>query len=74
MKSCLTHLTEFQEVLDTISAPADISVYVTSQNVAVKVYPPPPAEFKAPELPPPKLPDSPPVDLVRIKLIMQGFP
>ena len=52
------------ECFNSVSAPADISKFVTGQNVSVKVYPPPKAEFKAPELPSPKQPDAPPINLV----------
>ncbi|XP_064384983.1 uncharacterized protein LOC135333889 isoform X2 [Halichondria panicea] len=63
LKTSLSHLSDLQQVLDSISAPADISTFVTNQNVLVKEYPPPPCQFKAPDLPTPKLPDTPPVDL-----------
>ena len=52
------------ESLNSISAPADIGSFVSGQNVSVKVYPPPKAEFKPPDLPPPKQPDAPPINLV----------
>ena len=35
------------------------------QDLTDKAYPPPPCKFRPPDLPPPKLPDSPPVDLVK---------
>ena len=52
------------ESFNSISAPADIGSFVSGQNVSVKVYPPPKAEFKPPDLPPPKQPDAPPINLV----------
>ena len=52
------------ESFNSISAPADIGSFVSGQNVSVKVYPPPKAEFKPPELPPPKQPDAQPINLV----------
>ena len=55
------------ESFNSISAPADISSFVSGQNVSVKVYPPPKADYKPPELPPPKQPDAPPINLVSEK-------
>jgi hypothetical protein len=52
------------ESLNSISAPADIGSFVSGQNVSVKVYPPPKADFKPPDLPSPKQPDAPPINLV----------
>lgn len=62
--SNLSNLNDLSKTFNSIDAPSDISLYVSGQNISVKVYPPPKAEFKAPTLPPPKLPDTPPVDLV----------
>lgn len=60
----LTNLSEVMESFNSVSAPADIGTFVSGQNVSVKVYPPPMADFKAPDLPPPKQPDAPPINLV----------
>ena len=60
----LSQHASYLETVRAISAQADASAFVVGQNVSVKVYPPPRAEFKAPDLPVPKLPDAAPVDLV----------
>lgn len=60
----LANLSELMECFSSVSAPADISKFVCGQNVSVKVYPPPKADFRAPDLPPPKQPDAPPINLV----------
>ena len=73
MNSSLSQLADLQQVLDAISAPADISTFVSNQNVLVKEYPPPPAAFRTPELPSPKTPDTPPVDLVRCMCYCRGY-
>ena len=57
------------ECFNRISAPADISTFISGQNVSVKVYPPPKAEYKAPDLPPPKQPDAPPINPVSCVVI-----
>lgn len=59
------------ESFNSISAPADIGSFVSGQNVSVKVYPPPKAEYKPPELPPSKQPDAPPINLVSDSLQVQ---
>lgn len=64
MKASLSHLSDLQQVLDSISAQADISTFVNNQNTLVKEYPPPPYQYRAPDLPTPKIPDTPPVNLV----------
>ncbi len=66
MKASLSHLSDLQQTLDSINAQADISTFVSNQNILVKEYPPPPSVFRAPDLPSPKIPDTPPVDLVSI--------
>ena len=38
----------------------------SGQNVSVKIYPPPKCDFRTPELPTPKTPDTPPLDLVGV--------
>ena len=65
MKDSLKHLATLTESIGSISPPVDIAHFVGGQNVQVKMYPPPKAQRKTPELPPPKVPDAPPVDLVR---------
>ena len=57
-------MSEVMEAFNHVSPSADISKFVCGQNVTVKAYPPPKAEYKAPELPTPKQPDAPPINLV----------
>ncbi len=53
------------ENISNITPPGDIAHFVGGQNIQVKTYPPPKADHRSPDLPPPKIPESTPVDLVR---------
>ena len=52
------------ETVTAISPPQDIAHFVGGQNTQIKLYPPPSADHKTPELPPPKTPEATPVNLV----------
>ncbi len=64
LKDSVKHLSNLMESISAISPPVDIAHFVGGQNIQVKTYPPPSADHKTPELPTPKLPDTPPVNLV----------
>ena len=60
----MKHLSSLLETISSISPPMDIAHFVGGQNIQIKTYPPPKAEYKTPELPPPKTPEATPVNLV----------
>jgi hypothetical protein len=57
------HLSTFLDNVATVNASRDTSDLVNRQDLTDKAYPPPQYRFRPPDLPAPKLPDSPPVDL-----------
>lgn len=71
LKDSVKHLSNLMESISAISPPVDIAHFVGGQNIQVKTYPPPSADHKTPELPTPKLPDTPPVNLAPLPAILQ---
>lgn len=64
LKDTLKYLSNLMDSITSISPSQDIAHFVGGQNTQIKMYPPPKAEHKIPDLPSPKVPDTPPVNLV----------
>ena len=59
-----SQLSSLMDQVARVNGSGDTSELVSRQDLADRAYPPPQCQFRPPELPPPKLPDSPPVHLV----------